>query len=140
MGRSCGKYPQKFDYKSAQIPPPLSPEQEAEKAAKVNEKKKAQRLAKREKVKSRREEEETEKREKEEKERFLNLSDREKRALAAERRIMANAKSGVETSVVQQRCYTCAVDMTGKVPFEYSDYRFCTVGCLKKHRDNAREH
>merc|ERR1712142_1199520 len=50
-------------------------------ATKVNEKKKAQRLAKREK-------------EKEEKERFLNLSDREKRALAAERRLLGSGTAG----------------------------------------------
>ena len=85
-----GKYPEKYDYKTAQIPPPLSAEEEAEKMAKVNEKKKAQRLAKKEKDKAKKEEIEKERREREERDRFLNLSDREKRALAAERRIMAN--------------------------------------------------
>merc|ERR1712240_919387 len=42
-----GENPDKFDYKSAQIPPPLDKEAEEEKERKVNEKKKAQRAAKR---------------------------------------------------------------------------------------------
>ena len=83
-----GEFPDKYDYKSAQVPPPLSKEAEEEKATKVNEKKKAQRLAKREKEKQQKSEEQRLKKEKEEKERFLNLSDREKRALAAERRLL----------------------------------------------------
>merc|ERR1711874_306480 len=134
-----GKYPTKYDYKTAQIPPPLSAEEEAEKMAKVNEKKKAQRLAKKEKDKAKKEEMGKERREREERERFLNLSDREKRALAAERRIMANTDSSTagQNTVVQQRCYTCATDITGKVPSEYSDYRFCSVSCLKNHRDKT---
>merc|ERR1719431_800873 len=47
-----GEFPDKYDYKTAQVPPPLSKEAEEEKAAKVNEKKKAQRLAKREEEKA----------------------------------------------------------------------------------------
>ena len=83
-----GEFPDKYDYKSAQVPPPLSKEAEEEKAAKVNEKKKAQRSAKREKDKLKKNEDQKLRSEKEEKERFLNLSDREKRALAAERRLL----------------------------------------------------
>merc|ERR1712051_226081 len=93
-----GKYPDKYDYKSAQIPLPLSVEAEEEKANKVKEKKKAQRLAKKEKDKERKEEEGRLKREEEQKQRFLNLSDREKRALAAERRILASHQSEKESS------------------------------------------
>ena len=46
-----------------------------------------------------------------EKNRYLALSDREKRALAAERRIQALAG----TAVVLNRCFQCGVDITGKV-------------------------
>ena len=53
------------------------------------------------------------------------------RALAAERRVLAAAG---RQGVVLTRCYECAIDMTGKVPFEYSDKRFCSMACLKKHR------
>lgn len=127
-----GEYPEKYDYKTAQVPPPLSKEAEEEKAAKVNEKKKAQRLAKREKEKLQKSEEQKLKKEKEEKDRFLNLSDREKRALAAERRLLNTG--GSSTAIQKQLCFSCAADITGKTPFEYADNKFCSVGCVKKHR------
>jgi len=91
--RFMGEFPDRYDYKSAQVPAPLTKEAEEEKTTKVNEKKKAQRQAKREKEKIVKLEESKLKKEKEEKERFLNLSDREKRALAAERRVL-NTNSG----------------------------------------------
>ena len=52
----------------------------------------------------------------EEKRRFLALSDREKRALAAERRILAaSSEKGAEAgSMVLSRCYQCGADMSGK--------------------------
>jgi len=127
-----GEYPDKYDYKTAQIPPPMSKEAEEEKAAKVNEKKKAQRQAKREKEKLAKAEESKLKKEKEEKERFLNLSDREKRALAAERRLLNSSCGSV--AIQKQLCFTCAADITGKTPFEYDDNKFCSVSCVKKHR------
>merc|ERR1711936_961088 len=74
--RFMGEFPDRYDYKSAQVPAPLTKEAEEEKTAKVNEKKKAQRQAKREKDKIAKLEESKLKKEKEEKERFLNLSDR----------------------------------------------------------------
>ena len=87
--------PEKFDYSAAQIPveKPLTPEEEARQAAKRNEKKKAQRAAKKEKEKASKAAEEEKKKDEAEKNRFLNLSDREKRALAAEKRILASAGS-----------------------------------------------
>merc|ERR1719431_1723024 len=125
-----GEFPDKYDYKSAQVPAPLSKEAEEEKAAKVNEKKKAQRMAKKEKEKLQKSEEQKLKKEKEDKERFLNLSDREKRALAAERRLLGSGSSVIQ----KQLCFSCAADITGKTPFEYEDNKFCSVGCVKKHR------
>ena len=89
-----GEFPDRYDYKSGMVPPPLSQEEEAQKQAKQNEKKKAQRQAKREQEKLRKEEDKKRKEEKEEKERFLNLSDREKRAIAAERRLQNSSRSG----------------------------------------------
>lgn len=89
----------------------------------------------------------------EEKARFLALSDREKvtfvritlgnvdpifafvqRALAAERRLLANiSKEGLPTPVLV-RCFLCADDMSGKIPFEYNQNKFCSPACLQKHR------
>eukprot|EP00092_Neocalanus_flemingeri_P017170 GFUD01018567.1.p1 GENE.GFUD01018567.1~~GFUD01018567.1.p1 ORF type:complete len:683 (+),score=220.78 GFUD01018567.1:36-2084(+) len=128
-----GEFPDKYDYKTAQVPPPLSKEAEDEKATKVNEKKKAQRSAKREKEKLQKTEDQKVKNEKEEKDRFLNLSDREKRALAAERRFL-NSSDGSVAAIQKQLCFSCAADITGKTPFEYADNKFCSVGCVKKHR------
>lgn len=84
-----GENPDKFDYKSAQIPPPLDKEAEEEKERKVNEKKKAQRAVKREKEKEQKEVEMKKNAEEVERQRFLNLTDKEKRALAAERRLLS---------------------------------------------------
>jgi len=126
-----GEYPERYDYKTAQIPPPLSKEAEEEKAAKVNEKKKAQRLIKREKEKLKKAEDQKVLQEKQEKERFLNLSEREKRALAAERRLLNSEGASL---IQKQRCFSCGVDITGKTPFEFSDNKFCSVGCVKKYR------
>ena len=89
-----GEFPEKYDYKSAMIPAPLSKEEEDQKLAKQKDKKKAQRDAKREKDKKVKEVEKKVKQEKEEKDRFLNLSDREKRALAAERRLLGESRYG----------------------------------------------
>jgi hypothetical protein len=83
-----GDNPDRFDYKSAQIPPPLDKDAEEEKEKKANEKKKAQRSAKREKEKVVKVEEQKVKAVEEERQRFLHLTDREKRALAAERRLL----------------------------------------------------
>jgi len=94
-----GEFPEKYDYKSAMIPAPLSKEEEEQKQAKQKDKKKAQRDAKREKEKKVKEVEKKVKQEKEEKDRFLNLSDREKRALAAERRLLG------ESSFLSQVCF-----------------------------------
>ena len=115
-------FPDKFNYNKAQIPTNvLTPEEQ-------NEKKKVQRKLKKEKEKVKRKENEIKRKEDLEKERFLNLSDREKRALAAERRILSQA------GTVISRCFLCAADMSGKVPFEYLGNRFCSVDCLKAHR------
>ncbi|GFS00578.1 ankyrin repeat and zinc finger domain-containing protein 1-like [Elysia marginata] len=80
-----------------------------------------------------------EREEEKEKERFLALSDREKRALAAERRILQQHSTDNNSSKpVLRRCWGCAIDITGKVPFEYSDYKFCSTKCLREHRSKAK--
>ncbi|XP_019869658.1 ankyrin repeat and zinc finger domain-containing protein 1 isoform X1 [Aethina tumida] len=114
--------PNKHNYNKAHIPVnALTPEELADK-------KKNQRKAKREKEKVKKQENVIKRKEQAEKDRFLQLSDREKRALAAERRIL-DMKGNVTS-----RCFLCASDMAGKVPFEYSGNRFCTIECLKAHR------
>ena len=128
--------PDKFDYSAAQIPieKPLTAEEEARQAAKRNEKKKAQRAAKKEKEKLLKVQQEVIKKEEDEKNRFLNLSDREKRALAAEKRFLES--TGRAPSV--QRCFQCGNDITGLVPFTYLEYKFCKPACVKEHRQKSK--
>lgn len=123
--RFMGANPDKFNYSKSQIPGPLTDEIEHEES----EKKRQQRKIKREKDKLKRKEFELKKQEEDAKQRYLCLSDREKRALAAEQRIL---KEGGCTIV--SRCFQCGVDMAGQVPFEYNSNRFCSMPCLKEHR------
>ncbi|XP_029173254.1 ankyrin repeat and zinc finger domain-containing protein 1-like [Nylanderia fulva] len=117
-------FPDKFNYQKSQIPGPLSDEIEQ---AEV-EKKRQQRKLKRFKEKVKRKEFEQKKQEENEKQRFLNLSDKEKRALVTQNRMLSEGFS------VISRCFQCAIDMTNKVPFEYNANRFCSMPCLKEHR------
>merc|ERR1712013_527259 len=95
----------------------------------MGEKKRAQRERKKEKEKIQKEEQAKLKSEEAEKQRFLNLTDCEKRALAAERRLL-----GGGGAVQKQLCFLCGLDITGKTPFEYGDNKFCSIKCVKMHR------
>ncbi|XP_078704019.1 tRNA endonuclease ANKZF1-like [Branchiostoma floridae x Branchiostoma belcheri] len=134
--RFMGENPCRYDYVKAQIPAPLTAEMEESRAAKQAEKRKAQKIAK--KKRDQEEREERMKREKEEAEkiRFASLSDREKRALAAERRL---AQQGQDTTGLSNanRCWACGETLFGKVPFEYQDFKFCTMKCLKEHKKST---
>ncbi|KAK6166090.1 hypothetical protein SNE40_022861 [Patella caerulea] len=130
-------YPDKYDYKKAQIPGALTAEKEEEKRQKEAERKRLQKKAKADKLKIQREEEAERIAEEKEKKRFLSLSDREKRLLAAERRLVNQYNREGADQPVLSRCYGCGTDITGKVPFEYSDFKFCTTKCLREHRSKT---
>ncbi|XP_046389702.1 ankyrin repeat and zinc finger domain-containing protein 1-like [Ischnura elegans] len=132
--RFMAAYPDRYDYTKAQVPGPLTEELEKELENRALEKKRLARKAKKESKKAKIKEEE----EKSERERFLSLSEREKRALAAERRLLERSKKGQGKPVVISRCYQCAVDITGKIPFEYDVNRFCSMDCLKLHRAKSK--
>ncbi|KAK7473986.1 hypothetical protein BaRGS_00034755 [Batillaria attramentaria] len=132
--RFRGNNPDMYNYEAAQIPSALTDEMEAEKKQREAERKKAQRKARQERLKEKKAEEAKVAAEQREKQRFLSLSDREKRALAAERRLLQQASDQGSCGLVLSRCYQCGGDMTGKVPFEYMDFKFCTPKCLKEHR------
>ncbi|XP_030846404.1 ankyrin repeat and zinc finger domain-containing protein 1 [Strongylocentrotus purpuratus] len=123
-------HPERYDYERAQIPVPLTEEQEKEKAAKQAERKRNARKAKRLKEKEQKEVKEVERKENEKKEWYANLSEREKRALAAEKRF---AQQVTPTSDMQ-RCWICGSSLAGKAPFSYMDFKFCSMPCLKKHK------
>ncbi|GFG28589.1 hypothetical protein Cfor_10717 [Coptotermes formosanus] len=127
--RFLADFPDRYDYSKSQIAGPLTDDMEQ----KMAEKRREQRKARREREKERKKEEEAKREEETEKQRFLQLSDREKMAFAAETRRLSQA-SNSKVKPVLSRCFQCAVDITGKVPFEYDIYKFCTIGCLKQHR------
>ncbi|XP_026766805.3 ankyrin repeat and zinc finger domain-containing protein 1 isoform X1 [Pangasianodon hypophthalmus] len=124
------EHPNKYDYAKAQVPGPLTAEIESKKA----EKKKAQKAAKKQREKEQREEKRREEEEQEEKRRFLALSDREKRALAAERRLAEQVATAGGTLTNIRRCWQCGESLLGKVPFEYLNYSFCSTRCVQTHR------
>ncbi|MCI4378022.1 hypothetical protein PGIGA_G00210720 [Pangasianodon gigas] len=124
------EHPNKYDYAKAQVPGPLTAEIESKKA----EKKKAQKAAKKQREKEQREEKRREEEEQGEKRRFLALSDREKRALAAERRLAEQVATAGGTLTNIRRCWQCGESLLGKVPFEYLNYSFCSTRCVQTHR------
>uniref|UniRef100_A0A8C2C165 Ankyrin repeat and zinc finger domain-containing protein 1-like n=1 Tax=Cyprinus carpio TaxID=7962 RepID=A0A8C2C165_CYPCA len=124
------EHPHKYDYTKAQVPGPLTEEIESKKA----EKKKAQKAARKQREKEQKEEKLQKQQEEEERRRFIALSDREKRALAAERRLAEHmAQTGVTLTTIR-RCFQCGESLLGKIPFEYLDYSFCTPRCVQAHR------
>ncbi|KAK5861178.1 hypothetical protein PBY51_022593 [Eleginops maclovinus] len=125
-----GENPDKYDYSKAQVPGPLTAEIESKKV----EKKKAQKAMKKQREKGQKEEKRKQELEAEEKKRFASLTDREKRALAAEKRLAEQvAATGVSLSNVK-RCWSCGESLLGKVPFQYLEYSFCTPRCVQEHR------
>ncbi|XP_078535279.1 tRNA endonuclease ANKZF1 isoform X2 [Lissotriton helveticus] len=127
-------HPEKFNYMKAQIPEPLTAELEAKK----EEKKRAQKLLKKQREKAEKEEKKRKEDEEAEKKRFAALSDREKRALAAEKRLAAQLSSTGTTITNTRRCWQCGETLLGKVPFEYLDFSFCSTRCLQEHRKTSR--
>ncbi|XP_033127480.1 ankyrin repeat and zinc finger domain-containing protein 1-like [Anneissia japonica] len=127
--RYMGAFPDQHDYAKAQIPSPLTPEMELEKAAKNAERKKAQKKIKKTKQKEQREEQKKQDEEEQKKKWFMSLSDREKRAVAAERRLMKD--SSISSGAL--RCWLCGKTVAGK-PFSYLEFNFCSIECLKKHK------
>ncbi|XP_060869710.1 tRNA endonuclease ANKZF1-like [Metopolophium dirhodum] len=114
-------FPDKYDYDKSRLPGPLTEELQEE----LKERKKA----KQKRAKERKVVEEIKKEEELEKQKFLQLSDREKCAIAAEKRFMA-----VQGTFKLLRCFYCGKNIEEKYPFEYMDYKFCSVQCVKNHR------
>lgn len=121
------KNPDKYNYSRSQIPGPISEEVEARKT----EKKRAQRAQRKQKEREDKEERLRREAEEAEEKRFAALSDREKRAIAAERRLAAQINVA-GTNV--RRCWQCGESLLGKIPFEYLEFSFCTTRCLQEHR------
>ncbi|XP_040913382.1 ankyrin repeat and zinc finger domain-containing protein 1 [Toxotes jaculatrix] len=125
-----GENPDKYDYSRAQVPGPLTAEIESKKT----EKKRAQKALRKQREKEQKEEKRKQDLEAEEKKRFASLTDREKRALAAEKRLAEQvAATGISLSNIK-RCWLCGESLLGKIPFQYLEYSFCTPQCVQAHR------
>lgn len=127
-----------YDYNKARVPGPLTQEMEARQAAR----KKEQKAARRQREQQQQQQREQEEQEQEERRRFAALSDREKRALAAERRLAAQLGAPSppvpdSAAVGAGRCWGCGVSLQGLVPFHYLDFSFCSTRCLRDHRSQA---
>ncbi|NWW74374.1 ANKZ1 protein, partial [Climacteris rufus] len=123
-------HPDKYDYSRAKVPGPLTQEMEAKKL----EKKRAQKAQRKQREQAQREERQRWEQEQEEKQRFAALSDREKRALAAERRLAAQLQDTGTTPASISRCWQCGESLLGRIPFHYLDFSFCSTACLQTHR------
>ncbi|NXM70124.1 ANKZ1 protein, partial [Serilophus lunatus] len=123
-------HPDKYDYSRAKVPGPLTQEMEAKKL----EKKRAQKAQRKQQEQAQREERQRWEQEQEEKQRFAALSDREKRALAAERRLAAQLQDTGTTLANISRCWHCGESLLGRIPFHYLDFSFCSTACLQTHR------
>ncbi|OPJ79933.1 ankyrin repeat and zinc finger domain-containing protein 1 [Patagioenas fasciata monilis] len=123
-------YPDKYDYSRAKVPGPLTQEMEAKKL----EKKRAQKVQRKQREQAQREERQRWEQEQDEKQRFAALSDREKRALAAERRLAAQLQDASTTLANISRCWHCGESLLGRIPFHYLDFSFCSTACLQTHR------
>ncbi|EPQ18454.1 Ankyrin repeat and zinc finger domain-containing protein 1 [Myotis brandtii] len=138
--RFMEKNPDAYDYSKAQVPGPLTSEMEARKAMRKRE----QKAARRQREEQQRKQQEQEKQEQEEQQRFAALSDREKRAVAAERRLAAQLGAPTpqipDSAIVNAgRCLSCGTSLQGLIPFHYLDFSFCSTRCLQIHRCQARK-
>ncbi|XP_056351838.1 ankyrin repeat and zinc finger domain-containing protein 1 isoform X3 [Oenanthe melanoleuca] len=123
-------HPDKYDYSRAKVPGPLTQEMEAKKL----EKKRAQKAQRKQREQAQREEQQRWEQEQEKKRWFAALSDREKRALAAERRLAAQLQDTSTTLTNISRCWHCGESLLGRIPFHYLDFSFCSTACLQTHR------
>ncbi|XP_075037096.1 tRNA endonuclease ANKZF1 isoform X2 [Mixophyes fleayi] len=121
--------PDRFNYSKSQIPGPVPGEVDARRT----EKRRAQKAQRKLKEKEEKEERLRKEAEEDMKKKFAALSDREKRALAAERRLATQLTKAMAGSDVR-RCWLCGESLLGKVPFEYLDFSFCSTRCLQEHR------
>ncbi|XP_024062629.1 ankyrin repeat and zinc finger domain-containing protein 1 isoform X2 [Terrapene carolina triunguis] len=123
-------HPAKYDYGQAKVPGPLTAEMEARRL----EKQRAQRAQRKQRAQELRGQQQRLAQEQEEKRRFAALPDREKRALAAERRLAAQLPDTGAALANTRRCWQCGESLLGRIPFHYLDFSFCSTGCLQTHR------
>ncbi|XP_065666746.1 tRNA endonuclease ANKZF1 isoform X3 [Hydra vulgaris] len=120
-------YPNKYDYAKAKIGTPLTKVEEERKKETDIKKKKLQNKARKEKLKLQKMQEEDLKKVEQEKQVFENLSDREKRAVMAERRIATQ-------HTTSSRCARCRAAIDDKNAFEKYGFKYCCMKCVNEHK------
>ncbi|XP_015280558.1 PREDICTED: ankyrin repeat and zinc finger domain-containing protein 1 [Gekko japonicus] len=128
--RFMGEQPERYDYIQAQVPGPLTAQMEAKQA----ERRRAHKAQRKQREKEEHVARQLLKQEEDEKRLFALLSDREKRALAAEGRLAAQLKDSTATLTNTRRCWLCGKSLLGHIPFHYLDFSFCSTNCLQAHR------
>ncbi|MCP9258894.1 Protein vms-1 [Dirofilaria immitis] len=126
------QHPDAFNWNVSQIPELTIVNEEQ--LTKEAEKKRIQREKKKQRDKARKVARHQERIEQEQRQKYLELSDREKRALAAERRLavsLQQCRPIVEND--GNRCFKCGAVLPLK-HFEYCDNHFCSLTCLQQHR------
>jgi len=125
-----GEFPEKYNYKLAEIPPPLSPEAEKNKLKKKREKKAARKKRAIDHKKNEQVEEIKS-------ESGCTMSGQEKKLCAIESRMKKDIVQ-VSTSVVSEECDECGVSLFAKTPYKYSIFKLCSTKCVKAHRISNR--
>ncbi len=127
------QFPCAYDYQSSQIPSPLTEDMEKDRREKMAERKRTQKKAKKLREKERRGEEELKSSERSRETAVASLTDRERRAMAAERR-MARQLPSATTVRGAGACEVCSQSLAGVLPFERLTYKYCSMACVKEHR------
>ncbi|EDO42926.1 predicted protein [Nematostella vectensis] len=134
--RFMADHPDMHDYTLTHIPSPLTQVQLEEKEKKEAEKRKAQKKAKKQRAKEKKAIDQLKMEEEKKQERLSKLSDREKRARAAEQRFARQQVNSTEVGKISdaQRCAFCSRDLSGRVPFERLSFKYCNTTCVREHR------
>lgn len=135
-------YPNRYDYDKAKINEPLSSEKMAEKMEKEKEKKKKKKQARKEREAKEKEKLGIQQIEDNERGLFLSLTDHEKKQLMTDKdslSLMTISSKSAKTIKNVKRCWHCAIDISSTVPFEYCEFKFCSIKCLKVHRQSQQE-
>lgn len=127
-------HPQMYDYDKAQIPSPLTEADERAIEQRQADKRREKKLKQKQREREKKEATRKAKEEEDERVRFHNMTDREKRLVALERRMQAMEAPQVSASMTTTRCERCGESLFARVPFTYFDFSFCSTQCLKQHR------
>jgi ankyrin repeat protein len=157
-------FPERYDYEAAKINDPLSVEKLAERAEKDKEKKRKKNKLKKQRDAQVKQKLTLQESELNERKKFLELTDQEKKKLILDRNFLnllpldakktpavdnsaasesikqpESPKYSTEDFKVISRCWFCGVNNSSHVPFEYFDYKFCSMKCLKSHREQQQQ-